>query len=150
LENVTKTVDEFMQDNISDNQARDWLQQRYPDHIRVQDGKAVVKDGADEKPMPNFQADLKLASDASLDDSAIEEKLVPAARRRLAESRLQLLSTLVLMGVNRIVITGGKIRATMGFHIDTRDRAREEHASDLDLRVATAGSFGFGPLSASM
>jgi len=65
------------------------------------------------------------------------------------ESRLQMLSTLVLMGVNRIVVTGGKIRATMGFHIDTTDRAREEQASDFDFRTAVAGSFGFGPWSAS-
>lgn len=149
LSNVTKTVDQFMEENISDMQARDWLQQRYPDHIRVQDGKAMPRDGSEEKKPPNFQSDLKLNSSVSLDESGIEETLVPAARRRLAESRLQLLSTLVLMGVNRIVITGGKIRATMGFHIDTRDRAHEEHATDLDTRVAAAGSFGFGPWSVS-
>ena len=149
LTNVTKTVDQFMQEHISDLQARDWLQQRYPDHIQVKEGKAIPKDGAEEKPPPNFRDDLKLSSDVGLDESGIEETLVPAARRRLAESRLQLLSTLVLMGVNRIVITGGKIRATMGFHIDTRDRAHEEHATDLDARVAASGSFGFGPWSVS-
>jgi len=76
-------------------------------------------------------------------------KLVPAARRKLAESRLQMLSTLVLMGVNRIVITGGKIRATMAFHIDTTDRAHEELATDLDTRAAASASFGFGPWQAS-
>lgn len=149
LSNVSKTVDEFMQDNISDNQARDWLQQKYPDHIQVQDGHAVPRDGAEEKPAPNFARDLHLPGDVGLDESSIEEKLVPAARRRLAETRLQMLSTLVLMGVNRIVITGGKIRATMGFHIDTTDRAHEEHATDFDTRVAAAGSFGFGPWSVS-
>src|ERR1041385_6727461 len=37
----------------------------------------------------------------------------------------------------------------MGFHIDTTDRAHEEHATDLDTRAAAAGSFGFGPWSAS-
>lgn len=149
LSNVTKTVDEFMQDNISDAQARDWLQQRYPDYIQVKEGHATPRDGADEKPAPNFSRDLHLSEDVSLDESSIEEKLVPAARRRLAENRLQMLSTLVLMGVNRIVITGGKIRATMGFHIDTTDRAHEEHATDLDARVAASGSYGFGPWSVS-
>jgi hypothetical protein len=149
LENVTKTVDEFMDGNITDAQARDWLQQRYPDHIKVDGGKAVPVDGADERPAPNFQRDLNTPGSPSLDADSIESDLVPAARRRIAESRLQILSTMVLMGVNRIVVTGGKIRATMGFHIDATDRTHEEHATDLDFRAAAAGSFGFGPWSVS-
>lgn len=149
LENVTKSVDEFMNDNISDDQARDWLQQRFPDQIKVKDGKATAADGADEKPAPNWEEELHLTASVSLDDDTIEETLVPAARRRLAENRLQMLSTMVLMGVNRIVVTGGKIRATMGFHIDASERAHEEHATDADFRTAAAGSFGWGPWSVS-
>ncbi|MES1245541.1 MAG: hypothetical protein ABUT39_28305 [Acidobacteriota bacterium] len=146
--NVGKTVDQFMEENISDNQARDWLAQSYPDHIRVQDGKAVPRDGADERKPPDLSG-LGLEGGVSIDEGSLEEKLVPAARRKLAETRLQMLSTLVLMGVNRIVITGGKIRATMAFHIDTTDRAHEELATDLDTRAAASASFGFGPWSAS-
>jgi hypothetical protein len=148
ISNVGKTVDQFMEENISDNQARDWLAQSYPEHIRVQDGKAVPRDGADERRPPNF-GDLGIEGGGSLDESSIEETLVPAARRKLAETRLQVLSTLALMGVNRIVVTGGKIRATMGFHIDTTDRAHEELATDLDVRAAASASVGFGPWSAS-
>lgn len=147
--NVGKTVDEFMADNISDHQARDWLAQRYPEHIHVQGGRAVPREEAGDREPPAFQRDLKLSEGVALDDSSVEETLVPAARRALAESRLQILSTLVLMGVQRIVVTGGKIRATMGFHIDTSDRAREELATDLDTRAAASGSFGFGPWSAA-
>jgi len=150
LDNVGKSVDQFQNDNITDIQAAAWLQQAYPDHIITAGGKALPHPNADERPLPNFKADLNLGSDVSLDESTIEEKLVPAARRKLAQSRLQLLSTMVLMGMNRIVVTGGKIRATMGFHIDTRDRAHAEEATDLDTRVAAAGSFGFGPWSASL
>ncbi len=150
LENVMKSVDEFMADNISDAQARDWLQQNYRDHIKVEGGKAVMADGADEKAPPNWSKELHLPSGISLDDDSIEEKLVPAARRRLAENRLQMLSTMVLMGVNRIIVTGGKIRATMAFHIDASERTHEEHATDFDFRAAAAGSFGFGPWSASL
>ena len=149
LENVSKTVDEFMGDNITDAQARDWLQQRYPDHVRVKDGKATPTDGADERPAPDFRRELNMPDGGSLDEDSIEEKLVPAARRRLAESRLQILSTMVMMGVNRIVVTGGKIRATMGFHIDATDKTHDEHATDVDFRAAAAGSFGFGPWSVS-
>lgn len=152
LENVGQTVDGYMQSNISDNQARDWLAQRYPEHITVQvDGnqpRLATADGADDHPMPNFQADLNVSLD-SLDGDALEETLLPAARRKLAQQRLQLLSTLVLMGINRIVITGGKIRAAMNFHIATTDQLQQQHASDFDARVAAAGSYGFGPWSVS-
>jgi hypothetical protein len=153
LENVGRTVDEFMSSNITDNQARDWLAETYPEHIkRARSGENVVlepADGADEREAPNWRRDLNLNEDISLDESSLEEQLVPAARRRLAEMRLQLLSTMVLMGINRIVVTGGKIRATMGFHIDSSDRARSSNASDFDLRHSHSGSFGYGPWSVS-
>ena len=150
IENVSKTVDQFMESNISDNQAKDWLAQSYPEHITIdKEGNAVPRDGSDEKRPPNFQADLNLSSNVGLDESSLEDTLIPAARRKLAQSRHQMLSTMVLMGINRIVVTGGKIRATMGFHIDTSDVLHQEKATDFDFRAAAAGSFGFGPWSVS-
>jgi hypothetical protein len=148
LENVSKTVDEFMRDNVSDDSARDWLAGKYPQHLHLgPDRKLVPAESPPEGDEPDFTADLDLTESA--DSSAAEDTLVPAARRKLAQTRLKMLSTLVLMGINRIVVTGGKIRATMGFHINTRDTAHAESASQLDTRVATSGSFGYGPWSAS-
>jgi hypothetical protein len=144
LENVGKTVDNFMQSNVSDDQARGWLASRYPQHIHLTQGRLTVADGAEERPAPSFRADLNLESDVSLDEGALEETLLPAARRRLAESRLQMLSTMVLMGFSRIVVTGGKIRATMAFHIDTSDRSHQETASDLDFRLQAQAQGGMG------
>jgi hypothetical protein len=151
IENVSKTVDQFMESNISDNQAKDWLVSSYPDYLEIKKDSTdiSVKKGADDKKLPNFQTDLNLSSNVGLDESEIEETLVPAARRKLAQSRHQMLSTMVLMGINRIVVTGGKIRATMGFHIDTSDVLHQEKATDFDFRAAAAGSFGFGPWSVS-
>ena len=139
LGNVSKTVDQFMADNVSDAQAHGWLAQRYPQHLQLQGGKAVPRDNASELPPPDFESELHVS--AGLDESAIEDTLLPAARRRLAETRLQMLSTMVLMGINRIVITAGKIRATMGFHIDTSDSAFERTAQDVDARMAVRGHY---------
>ena len=139
VSNVSKTVDQFMEDNVTDEQAHGWLVQTYPRHLTIRDGKAVPRDGADQLPAPNFESELHTS--ASLDESSIEETLVPAARRRLAETRLQMLSTMVLMGINRIVVTAGKIRATMGFHIDTSDSAFERTAEDVDARMAMRGHY---------
>ncbi|MFL6331779.1 MAG: hypothetical protein ACJ754_00385 [Pyrinomonadaceae bacterium] len=150
LANVAKTVDQFMADNITDNQARDNLVARYPNHFRIEaDDKSArvrVLDGADDKAKPDFKTDLGVAEDVSLDDDSAEEKLVPAARRSLAQQRHQLLSTMMLMGINRIVVTSGRIRATMGFHIDARDHGDVATASQFDTahEVKTSGSFGGG------
>lgn len=140
LSNVSKTVDQFMEENVSDQQAHEWLAQSYPRHLTLQGGRAVPRDNAGELGPPNFERDLHVGA-SSLDESSIEETLVPAARRRLAESRLQMLSTMVLMGINRIVITSGKIRATMGFHIDTSDSAFERTGEDVDARLAMRGHY---------
>lgn len=149
LDNVSKTVDQFMNNSVSDAQAHAWLAEMYPNHIRLDGGRAVPQPNADERPLPDFQKDLNIGGEVALDESNIEETLVPAARRKLAQSRLQSLSTLVLMGMNRIIITGGKIRATMGFHIDTRDRAHAESATDLDLRHSGQFQIGFGWIGGS-
>jgi hypothetical protein len=152
LEDVAKTVDQFMADYITDNQARDWLVATYPAQIRLADGEPRLEstEGAEDAPPPNWRESLLLPDDVSPGDGdAYEEVLVPAARRKLAQNRLQTLSTLVLMGINRIIVTGGKIRATMAFHVDTTDRAAQQHASDFDFRTGASGSVGFGPWSAS-
>lgn len=156
LENVAKTVDEFMVDNISDTQARGWLAQRYPTLLTTRqegDGPArlEVRPEADEQPLPDFQQELNTPDRvSSLDEEVVDSVLVPAARRRLAQTRLQMLSTMVMMGLQRIVVRHGRIRATMGFHIDTSDRARSEDASLLDTSVAARASAWYMGFSASV
>jgi hypothetical protein len=151
LANVSKTVDEFDKDNVSDDNGRAWLAERYPHHLKMDDsGKLVPAPNQPDGAAPNVVADLDLSQSVDLtDQSAIDETLVPAARRKLAQSRLKMLSTFVLMGINRIVVTGGKIRATMGFHINTRDTAHQEHAEGVDFKTGASGSFGAGLWSAS-
>ncbi len=148
LANVAKTVDQFMADNITDNQARDFIVGRYPGHFRIEAGdnaaRLRVRDRADDLPKPNFKLDLNLPEDVGLDDDVAEEKLVPAARRQLAQSRHSLLSTMVMMGINRIVVTSGKIRAQMGFRIDTRDHARAQTASQFDWQNEVRSQFSAG------
>jgi hypothetical protein len=150
IANVAKTVDQFMADNITDNQARDYLAQTWPAHFRVDtsdgDPKVKVRDGADQRPAPDFQTNLGVTDPVDLSDESAESTLVPAARRKIAQGRHQLLSTMVMMGVNRIVITSGRIRATMGFHIDAHDHSSAESASSFDETnvSAASGFFGFG------
>ena len=75
---VSKSIDKFADENVSENEARDHLLKRFPP--------------------------LHLATPV---------KKKPAAIKRLATQRQQLLATMVLMGINRIVVTDGKIKATV-------------------------------------
>lgn len=154
LEQVSQTVEQFEDQNISDAQAHAWLANQYPSHLRLESGEdgaraTPIDEGAD--PPEGIRETLSLPEDlSSLDSISIKETLIPAARRKLAQSRLQMLSSLVMMGMQRIVINHGRIRATMGFQIDASDSARREDASLLDTSVAGSGSVGFGPWSASV
>ncbi|BDI06069.1 hypothetical protein [Sphaerotilus microaerophilus] len=148
LANVSKTVDQFMADNISDNNARDWVANAYPSHFKIDTSgerpRIVVRDGADSAAKPDFRGTLGLNEDVDVSDEAGEEKLVPAARRYLAKSRHQMLSTMMLMGINRIVITSGRIYARMGFQINAQDLAQAESASQFDMRHQHRVGFGGG------
>ncbi len=152
LEAVSQTVEQFESENVSDLQAQQWLAQSYPQHIRMEAGsggpQAVATEA--EEPPAGLRSALNLPDEIDVvDQSAIDEVLVPAARRKMAQSRLQMLSAMVMMGLQRIVINHGRIRATMGFHIDASDSAHREQADLLDASVAAQGKVGFGMWSAS-
>jgi hypothetical protein len=180
LANVAKTVDQFMSDNITDNQARDWLAAQYPQHFQVEVGgedgdggrsrrgsrpargrgrgedegpagaRLRARPGSTKAGKPDFRRDLGLSQDVDIDDKSVEDVLVPAARRRLAQQRHELLSTMVLMGINRIVVTSGRIAAKMGFFIDASDTGQVDTASQFDFKhdtIAGGGFLGFGMVS---
>lgn len=146
LANVAKTIDQFMSDNISDNQARDFLVESYPEHFKLETSSegARVKARETERDAPDWKSTFGLNDDVRLDDESAEGVFVPAARRRLAQNRHQMLSTMVLMGINRIVITSGQIKATMAFHLEARDAATAERAEDFDFRHSNEFSAGGG------
>jgi hypothetical protein len=131
VKNVSKSVDQYMKDNVSENNARDYLADRYPDHFEVDisgDKPRVRKrQGADDENLPDLQGDLGLPEPVtSVDDDEIESRLVPAARRRMALDRQQLLATMVMMGVNRLVVTNGSIEASCMFELNTTDEVRRK------------------------
>ena len=58
---------------------------------------------------------------------------MPFARRAIARQRQQVLASMVMMGMQRIVIESGRINAAMRFHIDTRSAASDESGSKFNL-----------------
>lgn len=159
LANVAKTVDQFARDNITENNARDWLSDRFPDALGVEtDAMAGSFAEGDEivAPQPRLtmtaedeSAALQRISEelglarplTDLSDEAQERQLVMAARVEMARSRQQLLASMVMMGINRIVVTDGLIHAKVVFDFKANDQAaRRSRASMHDSNRSTVSA----------
>jgi hypothetical protein len=121
-----------------------------PDPEDVANARLRLRSGASMPPPEVVRFTLGMAPEDPLSASS-PEQLVPLARRHLARQRQQMLATMVMMGMQRIVIDSGKINAAMRFHIDTRSAANQDQGSQTSIhnRIKGSGSFGFGPWGAS-
>jgi hypothetical protein len=141
LANVAKTVDQFMNDNVSDGQVKDYLADEHPDvFTRDTSGGAPVlkvnQNGNAAPQMPSFLQDLGFQAPQDISNDDVDNVIVPSAKRSLAEQRQQTLSTMVLMGINRVVVDDGEILAKLMFHID----ASETTALKFDQTKTTLGN----------
>lgn len=145
---VAKSLNDFRDENVSPNQGRDHLVDQFPDlfEISVDTGDDFFGEGGGG---PRVQARRDVDERAALDrvnqlpvqggpvrdlsPETIETKLVPAARTQLATSRQQLLATMVMMGINRIVVTDGRISAKVMYDFRARDNMRyRQSATQFD------------------
>jgi hypothetical protein len=136
---VAMTLNQFRDENVSVNQGRDHLVDSYPDTFFLdmdtgEEGggpRVRLRDGVDEDEALRRVNGMPIEGGAltSIDDDSIEEKLVPAARTQLATSRQQLLATMVLMGINRIVVTEGKIAAKVMYDFQARDNMKYQQSA---------------------
>lgn len=168
LKNVAASTEGFADANLGPDRARQWLVERYPGSFEVdgspdedtdprdreeeaQEARLRLRPGASMPPESALRTDLGLAQEESVPSGDPENTLVPFARRSLARQRQQVLATMVMLGMQRIVIESGRLHASMRFHIDTRSAAQEDKASQFDIRntLTASGSFGFGPWGAS-
>jgi hypothetical protein len=160
LANVAKTVDQFAQDNITENNARDWLAQKYPDKLGLDTSgadtgfdaaapatpppspKVTVTAEDPEAALKSISDDLGLAKPvADISDADEEQRLVLGARLQIARGRQQMLSSMVVLGINRIVVTDGLIHAKVIFDMRASDQAkRVARASMYDRSQQTSTS----------
>jgi hypothetical protein len=146
---VSKPLEQFTQENVTINQARDYLVEQHPRDVMLvgQDGDytlAPVPRGEDAE-SPAWLGDYGHEG-AELSAEFLEQDLLPAAREKVAKSRLQTLSTMVLLGMNRIVIKDGTIGARLRFRAAAADHAAVQFATGSD--PATGGS-QFGALGSA-
>ena len=109
IKQASESVDRFASCGISEAQAKDWLAQRFPSRLEL-DPRGRLRWRVD----PRVGASDVASALLTFSPSADTRDLVGAARRRLAIDRQQMLATLVMMGINRVVVTDGKIGARLG------------------------------------
>jgi hypothetical protein len=111
---ATKTVDDFARDNLTDDAGRSWLCAEYPHELGLtfigrKAGRLTVIAISPEAALGRISADICLRPPLASLDGKHELQLARRARTKLAQQRQQLLATMVLMGINRIVTTDGRI-----------------------------------------
>ncbi len=131
---VSKSVDQFASDHIPDAQVRDQIARRYPSIVEIDtsgdSAKLKMKEGAADAGI-DIGKELGLSSSVDLSDEAAEMALVNAAKLEMAKQRQQLMATMVLLGINRIVVTNGKINAKVVFDIEASDQAKRSARAQL-------------------
>ncbi|MES2019301.1 MAG: hypothetical protein V4484_22650 [Pseudomonadota bacterium] len=132
---VAKPLEQFTQENVTANQARDYLVEQHPRDVMLvgQDGEftlAPVPKSGETEP-PGWLADYG-HDGAELTADVLEQDILPAAREKVAKARLQTLSTMVLLGMNRIVIKDGSIGARLRFRAAAADHAAVQYATGSD------------------
>lgn len=145
---ISKPIEQFREENVSTNQAYDWLAAQYPSDLalaRDSSGCSLVpRGGGDEfgsESSPEWLADFGLSGEP-LSTELIQERLVPAARDRMARDRMQTLATLVMLGLNRIVVRDGSITARLRFRAAAADRSSVDYAvSDDPGNAQSSGSW---------
>ena len=150
LAEVAKTVDDYMEDNVSEGAAKDYLADRYGDvFVKNTTGGTPTLDidrSNPTQPLPSFFSNLGFDNAAQLDPNSVEEVIVPAARKTIAEQRHQTLATMVLMGLSRIVVDDGEINAKLEFHIDaseTMDLAFDNTQTSMGTMAGVSGGATF-------
>lgn len=151
IASVAKSLKQFTDENVSENQGRDHLVDKFPDLFEVgvdefaetPGPKLKLRDGVDESAalqrVNSMQfEDGNVMKSMDLSDENVEKALVMAARMQLAKQRQQLIASMVLMGINRIVITDGRISAKIMYDFTSRDTMSKR-------RSAQAYDYARGP-----
>lgn len=137
--NLSRSVEDFASDHVTDDQVRASLASKYPNHL-VHRAPPAGQPGATRlEPTrsasgssPGWLASYGLTGE-QLTPELLAGPLLDAGRTHLAEERMQSLAAMVLMGINRIVVNDGDIQAKLQFH------AQLKSSTDVELATAQVG-----------
>ena len=132
MEAVVKSTPEFARDHVAPDQARGFLRDKFPKALKIENGKLAMNENVDDKDKPDFKNFLGLQEELSVDDEAQEQQLMESAQLKMAKQRQQQIASMVMMGINRIVVTEGEIKASVIFDVTAEDRMQRQSESGTD------------------
>ncbi len=148
---VARPLEDFTRENVSENQAKDFLVEQYPKDVFLNfDGGVPTvlprpsddTENPDEPRSPQWLDSFGVGGQ-QLTPELIQDTLVPEAQRRLGRSRQQMLATMVLLGLNRVIVKDGTISARLRFRAEAADQAKVDYAvSDDPSSQANWGTRG--------
>ncbi|WP_299693093.1 hypothetical protein [uncultured Tateyamaria sp.] len=155
LASVSKTVDQFMDEHVTDDMARDHLADNYGGVFQrdLAGGSPTLKVAPPEASggtqLPSFLQDLGFGDLGDIDEPALNETVIPQVRRTLAETRHQSLATIVMMGLQRTVVEDGEINAKMIFTVDATQSADVTFNDTSTTNWSMQGTAGRNPFGAA-
>jgi hypothetical protein len=144
---TAKSVDQFAADHISDDAAREHVAGRYPSIVRLErsenGGGRLASQGEDvDASALNQLAGSTTTIDFS--DPESEQRLVQGAKLEMARQRQKMMAMMVMLGINRIVVTNGRINAKVVFDVKASDQAeRDARAGMRSASESEKGSMAF-------
>ncbi|HVR91505.1 MAG TPA: hypothetical protein VHG29_10485 [Novosphingobium sp.] len=142
IASVATSLHQFMDDHVDPNQGRDHMVDQFPDlfEIGMDDfddnpkPKLQLREGVDEgEALKKVNNKLEFENGAlkslDLSDENVEKALVENSRMQLARQRQQLMASIVLMGINRIVVTDGKISAKIIYDVKATDNLKKRRSA---------------------
>jgi len=155
VSDVSKSLNQFRDDNTTPEDGQDNLCDGFPDVFDIgldsfgggTAPKLKLKDGIDQDAaLAQVQQSLGQHSNTPIEsidvsDPDVATTLILASRQQIATSRQQLLATMVLMGLSRIVVTNGKIQAKIMYDFNaSSQRQLSRTAKAMDYARDAAGN----------
>jgi hypothetical protein len=134
---TAKTVDQFASDHISDEQAREQVASRFPSLVRIErtgEGNRLAPANDDATDTAALQQFARMTETVDISNEDSERKFITAAKLEMARQRQKLMALMVMLGINRIVVTNGRINAKVVFDIKASDYAKRAARAELDDR----------------
>lgn len=146
VSSLAQTVEDFSSNNVSTNQVRDWLIDKYPSDLQLvlpasvgEQPRVLPRDAdGDWGASPVWLDDYNLAGE-TLSEELIETQLIPQARLRLGEDRMRTLASMALLGMHKVKVERGEISARIRIRAKATDQALVHYAQTQDPAQQQSG-----------
>lgn len=130
---TAKSVDQFAADHITDEAARVHVASRYPSIVRFERSEGGGRLAAQSDDADTSALNPLAGSTTTIDfaDPEAEQRLVQGAKLEMARQRQKMMAMMVMLGINRIVVTNGRINAKVVFDVKASDQAERDARAGL-------------------